>query len=151
MVGDFTRPIRQKVYEKGHVKIQSFSFRLGQVVTTFLLVDFAWIFFRAGSVSVAFDYCRRIFTKWDPWSLFNGEIYLLGLDRREFNILVISVVVLFLVDLLRYLKKQSITVFLEEQCIWFRWAAVIMLIGATIVFGIYGIKFESSQFIYFQF
>lgn len=151
VVGDFTRPIRQKLYKKGNVKTESISFKLGQVVSTFLLVDYAWIFFRAGSLRIALDYSKRIFTKWDPWSLFNGEIYTLGLDRTEFNILVVSVVVLFLVDLIRYFKKQNITVFLEEQCIWFQWLTVILLIGAIIVYGIYGIRFDSSQFIYFQF
>lgn len=151
VVGDFTRPFRQKLYEKGKVKTESISFKLAQVVSTFLLVDFAWIFFRAGSIGQALGYCKRIFTKWDPWTLFNGEIYTLGLDRPEFNILVVSVVVLLLVDLIRYFKKQDITVFLSEQCIWFRWATIILMIGAIIVYGIYGIKFDSSQFIYFQF
>lgn len=151
VVGDFTRPVRQRLYEKGHVKVESFSFKLGQVVSTFLLVDFAWIFFRAGSLGIALEYCKRIFTKWDPWSLFNGEIYTLGLDRPEFNILTVSVVLLILVDFLRYFKKQSITEFLSQQCIWFRWAAIIGLIGAIIIYGIYGIQFDSSQFIYFQF
>lgn len=151
VVGDLTRPVRQKLYEKGQVKTGSFSFKLGQVVSTFLLVDFAWIFFRAGSMGEALAYCKRLFTKWDPWSLFNGEIYTLGLDRPEFNILIVSTVVLFLVELLRYFKKQTITAFLEEQCIWFRWSVILLLIGATIVFGIYGINFDSTQFIYFQF
>lgn len=151
VAGDFTKGIRQTVYARLNVKTESFSFKLAQVFSTFLLVDFAWIFFRAGSIGQALDYCKRIFTKWDPWSLFNGEIYTLGLERMEFNILVISVVVLFLVDLLKYFKKQYITEFLQEQCIWFRWSVVLLLIGAILVFGIYGIKFESAQFIYFQF
>ncbi len=151
VVGDWTKPIRQKIYEKSKVKTESFSFKMAQVVSTFLLVDFAWIFFRAGSIREALSYCRRLFIKWDPWSLFNGEIYTLGLDRPEFNILFVSTVVLFLVELLRYLKKKTIVDFLEEQCIWFRWSAILLLIGTTIVFGIYGIKFDSTQFIYFQF
>ena len=151
VVGDFTRPFRKKLYEKGQVKTESFSFKLGQIVSTFLLVDFAWIFFRAGSLGIALEYCKRIFTKWDPWSLFNGEIYSLGLDRPEFNILLVSVVLLLLVDFLQYFKKQSITDFLSQQCIWFRWMVIIGLIGAIIIYGIYGIQFDSSQFIYFQF
>lgn len=151
VAGDFTRPFRKKLYERGKVKTESFSFKLGQVVSTFLLVDFAWIFFRAGSLGIALEYCKRIFTKWDPWSLFNGEIYSLGLDRPEFNILLVSVVLLLLVDFLRYFKKQSITDFLSQQCIWFRWLVIMGLIGAIIIYGIYGIQFDSSQFIYFQF
>lgn len=151
VVGDLTRPIRQKLYSAGRFKTESFSFKLGQIITTFLLVDFAWIFFRGRSISVASAYCKRIFTRWDPWSLFNGEIFNLGLDRPEFNILLVSVLVLFLAELVRYLKRQTIDAFLREQCIWFRWGVVMLLILSILVYGIYGVKFESAQFIYFQF
>lgn len=151
VVGDITKDIRQKLYVKCNVRNGSFSFKLAQVASTFLLVDFAWIFFRAGSIGQAFDYIKRIFTKWDPWNLLNGELYNLGLDRMEMNILVIALVVLLLVDLLRNFRKIHITDFLNEQCIWFRWSVVMLLIAAVLIFGIYGIKFESAQFIYFQF
>lgn len=151
VVGDITKPFRQKLCKKTNAKTESFSFKLAQIVGTFALVDFAWIFFRADSLGIAVNYCKRMFTKWDPWSLFNGEIYNLGLDRFEFNVLVIATVVLLLVDLIRYCKKQMITEFLQEQCIWFRWGVILALIFATIIYGMYGIQFESSQFIYFQF
>ena len=151
VLGDFTEPIRRKIYDKCQVKTESFSFKFGQVLVTFLLIDFSWIFFRAGSVSDAVYYCKRIFTKWDPWSLFNGEIYTLGLDRFEFNILIVSVMILFQVSLIRYFRKQTVEAFLEEQCLWFRWLVILLLIAAVLIFGIYGTKFESSQFIYFQF
>lgn len=151
IAGDLTAPFRRKLYKRGRFKTQSFSFRLAQTVGTFLLVDFAWIFFRAGSVGVALSYCRRIFTKWDPWSLFNGEIYTLGLDRPEFHILAASAIVLFLVELVRYFKRQTVEEFLQEQCIWFRWGVMVLLVMAVLVYGIYGVQFESAQFIYFQF
>ncbi len=151
VVGDITKPFRQKLWKKTNAKTESFSFKLAQVVTTFVMVDIAWIFFKANSIGIAIDYCKRMFTKWDPWSLFNGEIYNLGLDRFEFNVLIVATVVLLLVDLIRYCKKQVITEFLQEQCIWFRWGVIFALIFATIIYGMYGINFESSQFIYFQF
>lgn len=151
VVGDVTAGWRTKLIDRLHTKKESISFRLGQIVTTFVLTDIAWIFFRSVSLSHALRYCRRLFTKWDPWNLFNETIYNLGLDRPEFNILIISLVVLFLVDLIRYKRRQDISAFLQDQCIWFRWGVMIALITATLVFGIYGIEFESSQFIYFQF
>ncbi len=148
---DLLTPIKTKVNESLKVKTESFSYKLLEIAVTFTLVDFAWIFFRAGSISTAILYCKRIFTKWDPWSLFNGAIYELGLDRFEFKVLAVSVLVLVLTELLRYFRGQSITVFLREQCIWFRWMVLLLLICAIFVYGIYGIEFESSQFIYFQF
>lgn len=151
VVGDITKPFRQSLWKKANAKTESFSFKLAQVVGTFVLVDIAWIFFKANSLGIAVDYCKRMFTKWDPWSLFNGELYNLGLDRFEFNILIVATVTLLLVDLLRYCKKQLITEFLQEQCIWFRWGVIFVLIFATIIYGMYGIQFDASQFIYFQF
>lgn len=151
VVGDLTGPLRRKLYQAGNWKTESFSFKLGQAVSTFLFVDLAWIFFRAGSVGVALAYYKRLFTKWDPWSLFNGEIYTLGLDRQEFHVLAAAVLALFLIELVRFLKKQTIDVFLQEQCLLFRWGVIMALVLAVMVYGIYGIKFESAQFIYFQF
>jgi len=151
VVGNATRPLRDKLYRKCNAKTESFSFRFGQMVSTFVLVDLAWIFFRAGSVGIGIDYCVRLVTKWDPWSLFNGEIYTLGLDRFEFNVLAVATLGLFLVDLVRYILKENIADFLEKQCLWFRWGVIMLLIFATLVYGTYGMQFESSQFIYFQF
>lgn len=151
VVGDFTQKLRGKLYQSLHAKTESFSFRLAQGISTFVLVDIAWIFFRAPSISDALEYCRRLVMKWDPWSFFNGTIYTLGLDRPEMNILLVAVLVLLLVDILRYKKEVDIACFLQEQCIWFRWLVLFSLIVAVLIYGIYGVRFESRQFIYFQF
>ena len=151
VIGDLTKGIRQRVNDFFHTKTESFSYKMAQTVITFALVDVAWIFFRAQGLRAAMEYCLRIFTRWDPWSFFNGEIYTLGLDRAEMNILLAGLILLLLVDLIRYLKKQTFSEFLAEQCIWFRWGVLFAMMAAILVFGIYGIRFESSQFIYFQF
>ncbi len=151
IIGDFTKPFRKNINRLIKTKTESFSYKLWQTVSTFFLIDISWIFFRSDTISVALDYIYRMFTRWDPWSLFNGEIYTLGLDQFEFNILAFSVFVLILTDFLKYFKKQSLTEFLKEQCIWFRWIVVLGLIFGCIVYGVYGINFDSAQFIYFQF
>lgn len=151
VVGDWTQGFRQKVNSLFRTKTESFSYKAAQVGITFVLLDVALIFFRAGGVRAALEYCVRIVAKWDPWSLFDGEIYSLGLDRPEFNILAVGTVVLFLVDCIRYKKQQTFSEFLAQQCVWFRWGVLLAMMAAILVFGIYGIRFESSQFIYFQF
>ena len=94
---------------------------------------------------------KRIVICQTPWVLLDGEIYNLGLDRIEMNILIVSLVILFLVDLVRYLKKQTLDVFLMSQNLWFDWFAVIGLIVMIFIFGEYGPTFDPQQFIYFQF
>lgn len=134
-----------------NVKTDCFSWKFLQMTVTFVLVVFAWIFFRADSIRDALGVIKRIVICQTPWVLFDGEIYNLGLDRIEMNILIVSLVILFLVDLVRYLKKQTLDVFLMSQNLWFEWFAVIGLIVMIFIFGEYGPTFDPQQFIYFQF
>ena len=90
-------------------------------------------------------------TKPDPWCLFNGELYNLGLDRVEMNVLFVGLQILLLVDLVRYFKKQQLDVYLAKQNLWFRWGVLLVLIAAVAIFGIYGPGYDAQQFIYFQF
>lgn len=86
-----------------------------------------------------------------PWVLFNGEIFTLGLDRPEMNILLVSICMLGLVDLVRYRKKMTLDVFLMQQNLWFRGGIMIGLVVLIFVCGKYGVGFDPQQFIYFQF
>ncbi len=151
VIEDATKGIRDKINEKLHTKTDSFGYKLMQTVITFILVDIAWVFFRASGIKAAIHYLCRIVTEWDPWSLFNGSLYHLGLDRMEMNILILGLVLLMVVDMVRYKTGRTFSQIMEDQCIWFRWIVIWGLMAACIVFGVYGINFESSQFIYFQF
>ncbi len=146
-----TRGLRDRLYERFHTKRASFSFQLGQVASTFVLTTFAWIFFRAESLSQAFSYIERIFTKPDWWALSDGTVYRLGLKRMEMNILLSSLWVLFAASMVKYKNHETLDVFLTKQCAWFRWLAVAGLFAYVFLFGIYGPGFDASQFIYFQF
>ena len=151
IAGDVLSPIRAKINEKAGVNTSAFSYKLGQILITFSLTSFAWIFFRAGSVDQALYYIGRLFTKWNPWVIFDQSLYTLGLDIIEMNILLIGVVILLIIDLLKYTKKITISEFLMKQNLWFRWAVLLFMILAVLVYGKYGINFDSSKFIYFDF
>lgn len=151
VIGDILKSYKCEWQEKLKVKTNCLSWKLLQTVVTFFLVAFAWIFFRADTITDAFCFIKRIIIKPTPWLLFNGGIYNLGLDRVEMNILVFSVAILFLVDLIRYIKNQTLDLFLFEQNIWFEWLIIILLIVMIFIFGKYGPTFDPQQFIYFQF
>ena len=151
VVADLFAAKKAILKEKLSIKTDCLSWKLLQTAVTFSLVVFAWIFFRADSITDALRFIKRIAVKPTPWLLFNGGVYNLGLDHVEMNILLFSIVLLFLVDLVRYMYKQMIDAFLFEQNIWFEWFVVILLIAMIFVFGEYGPAFDAQQFIYFQF
>lgn len=151
VIEDIARPYGKKICNKLKIKTECFSWHLLQIIVVFILVDFAWIFFRAESFSDAICFVKRFFIQPTPWILFNGGIYNLGLDRVEMNILVFSLFLLLFADLIRYKKKMTIDSFLMEQNLWFEWFVVIMLIVMIFIFGEYGAAYSAQQFIYFQF
>lgn len=151
VIADLSNGAKMKLERILKIKTDCMSWKLLQTFVTFALVVFSWIFFRSDTITDALRFCKRILLKPTPWLLFNGGIYNLGLNRVEMNILVISIMLLLLVDLIRFFRKQTIDAFLFEQNIWFEWFAVVLLIVMIFVFGKYGAAFDAKQFIYFQF
>ena len=151
VAGDMLKPIRRRILDLLKVKTDVFSFRFGQIVCTFALTSFAWIFFRAESMDRAILYIRNLFMRWNPWVLFDESLYSYGLDRREAGILFVAVLFLILVDLVRYCRGLNMGEALCRQNLVFRWMVMIALAVAVIVYGVYGVDFDSSQFIYFAF
>ena len=151
VIGDLTKPLKERINQICKTKTESFGYKAGQTLITFVLVTFAWIFFRADSVINAFGYIKRMFTKFDPWTFFNQSIYTLGLDRVEMNILLASLIALLLVSIMQYIKGQRFELFLSEQCMWFRWFVIFALLAAIAVYGKYGPNVDAQAFIYFQF
>ena len=65
------------------IKSHFFS-KLCKCIFTFLLVSFAWIFFRADSLTLAFTFIKQMFSSFDPWVLWDGALYTLGLSAKGF-------------------------------------------------------------------
>ncbi|MEI0478172.1 MBOAT family O-acyltransferase [Brachyspira pulli] len=145
------KPIKEKYFNKFNIKTNVFSFIILEIIITFVIVDLAWIFFRAETIHDAIFYIQRIFTRIDLWTLFDGTLYTLGLNRFEMNLLIIALFILMSVDLIKYIRKESIFEFLSKQNLYFRWFVILFLIFYIIVYGKYGAGFDPKQFIYFQF
>lgn len=151
VIGDLLKPVRKKVNEFLQVRTDVFSYKFGKTLVTFALVDFAWIFFRAESLGQIRFFFNRMFTRFNPWVLFDESIFRYGIDRKEWSILAAALLVLFVVDLLRYKKGINFGDFLVKQNLWFQYVVLFLLIASILIFGEYGIHFDSNQFIYFRF
>ncbi len=139
-------PIAKKVNEKLHINMNSFGYKLYQVIRTFLLFSFAMIFFRATSVSNAIDIIKSIFALNRPLGL---NLELIGLDIYNLLPLVLSLIALFVVQLIA--RNGSVREKLFKKNIAIRWTILYILIFAIIVFGCYGASYDPVAFIYKQF
>lgn len=151
IVGDASKNIREKLGNALGLRKTDYSYKLAKIVGTFMLTTFAWIFFKAKTLSKAVQFIKCMLTKPDPWSLFDGSLYSFGIDNKVFLVLLSAIAVLALADLVRYRKKVDFGVFLQNESLWFRWLVLVFLIVSCLVYGAYGVEFDSAQFIYFQF
>ena len=146
---DFLTPITKKINKKLGIKEDTFSYKLYQVIRTYLIFSFTMIFFRAGTVSEGIQIIKNIFV-WNPWVLLdNTSLFTAGLDLYDFRVLIISLIVLFIVDYLS--TKFDVREKLFSQNIVFRWTMIYLLIFAIVIFGCYGLGFDPAEFIYRQF
>jgi alginate O-acetyltransferase complex protein AlgI len=115
------------------------SFR---VLFTFILVAFAWIFFRANTISDAFYIVSHLFTGWS-----STPVQALSFPVAPFELVVAmgSIVILETAHLMQ--GHGSIREIMAQKPVWLRWGLYYGAIVAILLFG----NFGSKQFIYFQF
>lgn len=148
ILGMELKPFWDYIINKLHIDRDSFSHRLVQCFIVFILVDFSLIFFRANSFNDAIYLIKNIFV-YNPWIFFDKSIYTLGLDQKDFNLALISIGILLMVDLLR--RSPDLPEKIAKQNIAFRWSLYFGALFAILIFGIYGSGYNAIKFIYFQF
>lgn len=150
IIGDIVAPIKEKMYQLLHVRQDFAICKLIRMIITFVLVDMAWIFFRADTVTDAIYIIRNIVPTNLLKVFMNHSIYDLGLNHKNFMLAEFGIVILMLVD---YTKYRGIYVksVITKQNIVLRWIIYYGMIAFILIFGIWGEMYDASSFIYFQF
>ena len=150
LIGEMLMPLRNKAVLLLGLKRDVFSHKLYQGIVTFLLFAFSGVFFRASSMEQAVGVLKGMAAEWNPWILFDGNLYQCGLDRSNFTVMLLGIVLLFISD---YLKNQGIQVrkWMMAQEGWFRAVAAAGSILLILLLGMWGTGYDQAGFIYFQF
>ena len=148
--GDILKPLRDRAVKVLHLNRESLGHRLLQIIGTFLLIDFSWIFFRAYHFREALQIIRQMIMVKNPWILFDGSLYQCGLDEKNFHFMLLCLCVLLFADYCKY-KRIRIREVLMAQDFWFRCITVVLAVCVILAFGVWGPGYDEANFIYFQF
>ena len=149
MLGMTFEPHFEILCEKLKINRSSQTFKVFQVARTFFLVTIGEIIFRAPNIPQAMYMIKSMFTTFNPWVLFDGFVFTLGLDVPDFIVGVVAVIILLVVSLFN--RYQSMRHWIYRQELPIRWAICLAAIMAIVVFGVYGPGYDPAPFIYFQF
>jgi hypothetical protein len=145
---EFT-PLYERFHERFPKFGSSFGYRLFQVLRTFLLMSSLRILDCYRNVPVSFKMFGSMFTTWNWNEVFGGALLKLGLTAADYAVVALGAVLLIAVSLIQ--RRGPIREQLADQPYGLRYALVAVLVLVVLVFGAYGIGFDSSQFIYNQF
>lgn len=150
VIGGLLKPIRDKIASAiklgSGAKVRKF---IG-IVVTFVLINFTWVFFRANTFSDAIGIVKSLFTTFNYNILVDGSIFKIGLDKANAVVMLLSIVTLLVADMFKY-KGIKVREWLLRQNVLVKWALCVVTLIVVLVFGIYGLGYEESAFIYFQF
>ncbi len=149
IAGFLTMPLRDRIVSVLKIRREGLSHRTIKSVLTFLLVNFAWIFFRASTLKQAFLIIKKSF-QFTPWVLTDSSLKNYGLSELNLNALICGLILVGIIDVLSY-NGFEIRKLILKQGIWYRWAVMIAAIVAILVLGIWGAGYNASSFIYQQF
>lgn len=125
------------------------SYRLFLRLRTAVLFIFGLSFFRANTLKDGFMMWKSAFSSFNPWIFFNEALFGIGLDRREWGILIFGLLVLFVVSFIS--EKKDVRKFLREQNFVFRLLIFAALFAFIVVYGFYGANYNAQDFIYGRF
>jgi alginate O-acetyltransferase complex protein AlgI len=143
-------PIINWTINKLKINTKCYSWHLFQILATFFIVSIGRYFSRAPRFLDALRMLKRTFTTFNPWVTMDGTFYNLGLDIKDFNLLMICIIILILVDLFQE-KGYSIRDKLAQQNLVFRWSVYLLAIFSILIFGMYGFEYKAIDFIYMGF
>ena len=110
-----------------------------KILITFLLVNFAWIFFRMPTIGDAFSVIARIFNP----ALF-GNLY--TPEKANTLFIVMGVIIIMVKDLTDEYCPRSFKL-MESDKVWVRWMTYVLCIVMIMLTGV----FDAGQFIYANF
>lgn len=153
-LGRLTQSFRKNLISRlSHLNFPKIQIGL-EVILTFLLVTFAWIFFRADyqDSSLLWQLLRNLTKGWGELSQVTTNLdyfmkYIcLGQKRREFILAILLIIFLQGVEFVQ--SRKNLPSLIANQPAFYRWTLYVTSILTIIYLGVF---LNKSQFIYFQF
>lgn len=145
ILGTETEGISEKLINKYHINVNGFWFKSYRVIKTFWLMSFLRLFDINKNTHQAIEAFKSIFRGYATFDI--NEVYgTLMLNKEDLIVVIIAIIFLFTLELIQ--RKGSIRKRIFELSSWKQLTIITTFCFLIIVFGYYGLGFDSAAFIY---
>lgn len=133
-----------------HLPVDSAGFQIFRKVRTFFLFVIGRILTMPTNLLQVKAVFRQICTDFRPWLLVDQSLYSYGLDGVNFRLVLLLIAFLLFVEH----KQEKGTVFrdrIDGLSLPIRWIVYLSGIFFILIFGIYGVGYDESAFIYMKY
>ena len=123
--------------DKLHINRQNIYYRIFQSIKMTLLIFVGELFFRATTIKQGFEMLKIVFSKFSFKAFTNHEIINLGLDIKDYLVILFALIFIFIMSLLKE-KNINIRERIDNKNIVIRWIIYYAIIIAIILFAAYG-------------
>lgn len=148
MISQECAPLYRRFHSRFHLE-HNHIYRGFQVIRTLLLMSTLRMFDCYRDVPLTFRMFGNMLTRFDGRIFFDGSLLTLGLTAADYGVLIVGVILMLTVSLIG--RRGSVREQLLLQPAVLRYSMVYGLFLMVLVFGAYGVGYDSSQFIYNQF
>lgn len=149
IMGKVCNPLRNKVYKILHINSNNKICAVWKKMCVFILVDIAWLFFRADGLKTALQMLYKCVEDIQFANILK-KLFFLGLKAEEVYIVLGAMAILVLVDILHE-KNIEIRKWLSNQNIALRWGCYLSVAFVLIIAMMGKIGGTATQFVYAQF
>ncbi len=150
MIGLFAEPLSAKICRTLCINRESKGFRFFQIIRTFAIVNIGMLIFRAENLKTAVVMLKTIFVNPNLKSLALGAKNGLGLDLKDYTILIFGTLLILIVGILQE-KGINIRERIAKLPFAVKFFIYMAAIFSVIIFGAYGEHYGAVDLLYADF
>lgn len=133
-----------------HVNTETLSWKVWQMIRTFALFGVGIMMTRVQTLKQIKIILHNIVFSFAPWMYFDGSMYEYGLDKADFHIVCISLVIVWGISYIQE-KYGGVRQRIAGLNAPVRWLLYALSILAVMFIGIYGAEYDTTGFAYTNF
>lgn len=146
MISQELEPLYAKFHSKVKIK-NTIGYGIFEIVRTILLMSMIRMFDVYRNVPLTFKMVGTMFTKVNLRIFTDGSLLNIGLTKPDYIVLLASFAIILTVSIIKARKGYVF----KKETFAVRHILLAVLLIAIVVFGAYGVGYDSTQFIYNQF
>ena len=140
-------PLRDKTLKLLHIRKELRWYKGIRILKTWIIIFIGELFFRADGFRIGMQMFRSMFRGFSLQQLMDGRMMDLGLDLADYAAVSAGCLIVLLVDIMHergIFGKDA----LGKLCLPVRWAVYYGLFFSVVIFGAYGVGYQSVDAIY---